>query len=303
MGEGVFENCIYLAVAEVKAQISILPKTTFKGCRLLQTVILPENISRIDEEAFADCKYMNVMDIPFSVTAIGDRAFSGCTYLTKVSLHAGLKEIGEAAFENCSSLISFEIPGTVTSVGDSLLKGCTSLETLGIYSDTDDISATITEGCTSLRSITTSAVSEKYTSVDGILLSADKSTLIIYPAGRGAAKYTLPDTVTTVDAYAFKGCDLEEVNLKNAEFIAMNAFEGASKLHTVSAKNAVYLGYAAFKDCISLTDITFTGDLEEIGSLCFSGCIILKSVSVSQTTEIADDALDSITTVKYIDEE
>ena len=83
----------------------------------------------------------------------------------------------------------------------------------------------------------------------------------------------------------------------------MNAFEGASRLHTVSAKNVCYLGYAAFKDCISLTDVTFTEDLEEIDSLCFSGCIILKSVSVPQAAQISDDAFDSITTVKYIDKE
>ena len=42
--------------------------------------------------------------------------------------------------------------------------------------------------------------------MDGVLLNKEKTTLILYPAGKTDEKYLIPDTVTTVSSGAFDGC-------------------------------------------------------------------------------------------------
>ncbi|MGN1166515.1 MAG: leucine-rich repeat protein [Lachnospiraceae bacterium] len=44
---------------------------------------------------------------------------------------------------------------------------------------------------------------DNYTVVDGVLFSKDMTTLYKYPSGKKDTSYTVPDTVTTIESYAF----------------------------------------------------------------------------------------------------
>ncbi len=303
LGEGAFEGCISLVSIKLEAQIKSLPKRLFKGCDVIQTAVLPEKLQVIGEEAFMNCSYMPMVNIPFGVTEIGERAFSGCTYLERATLPTGITAVGAEAFADCASLKAFDFPTTVTSIGEGVLRGCSSLEVLGIYADTDEFTAIMTEGCTSLKKIVTSNFSTKYAAVDGVLFNADKTTLLIYPAAKGVAEYILPDTVMTVDSYAFKGCDLQSVDINNAEMVMMNAFEGCNSLHTVVADNVYLVGYGAFLDCTSLYSVTFSPELSEIGGLAFSGCPILRSITLPKAADISDDSFESSTVIEYFEKD
>ena len=126
------------------------------------------------------------------VTDITGWVFSSCSNLTKVTLPEGLISIGENAFLFDRALTSLHIPSTVESITGNPLGDCGS----------------ITE-------ITVAAGNTHYTSVDGVLFTADMTRLVAFPAARTGA-YTVPSSVTVIGNSAFRTSDLSAVTLPDA---------------------------------------------------------------------------------------
>jgi hypothetical protein len=84
-----------------------------------------------------------------------------------------------------------------------------------------------------------------FRSVDGVLFNKDQSMLILYPAGRTAESYTIPDSVTSIGD--FSGC--------------------ASLTSIVIPAGVTDIGYGAFENCASLTTITVDGANPSFSSL------------------------------------
>ena len=58
------------------------------------------------------------------------------------------------------------------------------------------------------------------TSVDGVLLSKDEKTLVLYPERNNAnGSYTVPSTVTRIDTLAFQNSRIASINLSNVQRI------------------------------------------------------------------------------------
>lgn len=67
-----------------------------------------------------------------------------------------------------------------------------------------------------LTEIIVAANNPKYISIDGVLFSKDKTTLIKYPGGRTSDNYTVPNYVKKIGDYAFAYCkNLNNVVLQN----------------------------------------------------------------------------------------
>ena len=92
--------------------------------------------------------------------------------------------IDEKAFFGNTDIKAFQIPSTLTSIGNMAFGGCTSL----VYISVDK-------------------ANKAFCDVDGILYSADKSTLIHYPASCGASSLTLSAKVRRISDMAFYDCD------------------------------------------------------------------------------------------------
>ena len=302
MGAGVFEGCSSLSAPEIKAQITALPEKTFKGCSSMSFVSLPDTITKIGDEAFYGCENLQSTNIPFGVTSIGQRAYYGCAALETIALPSGVTDIGENAFESCRAARSIVLPASVSSLGDGALKNCTSLESLGLYCDVDGISGRLVEGCSSLKSVSTSSFSTKYTTFGGVLLSADRTELIIFPAASEDGTYILPSTVTTVAAYAFMGAQFTEARLYNAEMIGMSAFEGCENLISVTGERVSNIGYGAFKNCGKLSDLNFTENLKSVDSEAFAGCESLTEVELFEGVSLSDTAFEEDVKIIYPEE-
>lgn len=129
---------------------------SFKSCRSLGKIILPETIERIGKSAFGGCDGLSSISvkegnpnydsrdecnaiietktntlilgstnskIPYGITCIGDNAFSG-KGLTSIKIPDSVTCIGNYAFSGCSGLTSIEIPNSVTSIGYNAFDGC-----------------------------------------------------------------------------------------------------------------------------------------------------------------------------------
>jgi hypothetical protein len=214
------------------------------------------------------------------VTRIGDYAFHSLTSLTTITIPNSVTRIGNQAFQFCISLTSVSIPNSVTSIGNYAFSSCTSLS-----------------------SITVDALNSFYSSVDGVLFNKSQTLLIQCPGGK-AGSYTIPNSVTSIGAYAFISCaNLASVTIPNSvTSIGDAAFQICASLTSVTIPNSVTsIGVAAFYSCTSLTSVTIPDTVTSIGNGAFVGCTSLTSVALpNSVTSVGNGAFGSCTSLNAI---
>ena len=120
---------------------------------------------------------------------------------------------GEATITDCDTAISgaVTIPSSlggypVTSIGSFAFYNCTSLSSITIPDSVTSIGNYAFSNCTSLTSIWVDANNPAYSSdSSGVLINKDKTSLIHVPRALIGA-YKIPDSVTSIGNYAFRGC-------------------------------------------------------------------------------------------------
>lgn len=127
--------------------------------------------------------------------------------------------IGVAAFYGCTDLVSVTIPDSVTSIGDSAFSDCSVLTEIDVDEGND-----------------------AYSDIDGVLFDKLQIILIQYPCGKTDTEYSVPDSVTTIGAFAFLSCE---------------------SLSSITIPDSVTsIGWGVFADCTKFTDVYY-GDNEE----------------------------------------
>lgn len=84
----------------------------------LESVVLPDQVKRIEESTFLGCKNLKKVTFGKNVTYIGDGAFAQCKSLKTIKLPKNLKEIDSSAFV-VTSLKEVTIPDSVVKIGRS----------------------------------------------------------------------------------------------------------------------------------------------------------------------------------------
>ena len=291
----------------IKNGVTSIGDWVFYNCSSLTSITIPNSVTSIGNWVFRDCTSLTSVAIPTCVTSIGDGVFYCCESLTSIEVSnnnenysstdgvlfnknkselitypAGktdseyaipnsVTSIGSYAFFDCESLTSVTIPNSVTNIGVYAFYGCKSLTSVTIPNSVTSICSDAFFDCTSLKSIEVSDNNKNYSSVDGVLFNKDKTELIKYPSSKTDNTYEIPDSVTSIGAYAFQDC---------------------SRLTSVTIPNSVTsIGYGAFLGCSSLTSVTIPDSVISIGDYAFSYCESLTSVTIpNSVTGIGSNA-------------
>ncbi len=210
------------------------------------------------------CEYISDIKsviIGEGVTTIGVGAFIECWNLTNISIANTVTSIGVSAFENCQNLIEINIPTNLKSIGSEAFNWCRSIEAITIPKSVTNIGEFAFIGCSSLTSITVDEENSIYSSDSfGVLFDKNKTKLIQYPTGSNMISYTVPDSVTEIQDYAFaNNSNLEELMISDRVTI---------------------IGEGVFEDCTGLTNVMLPDSLTSIGDCAFSGCFALADVII-----------------------
>ena len=142
------------------------------------------------------------------------------------------------------------------------------------------------DGCLSLKAIDVSEENPCFCSVDGVLYSKDRKTLIRYPIKKDGETYDVPDGVKEVSYNAFKGCSqLKSVTLpEKVKRIAAWTFDGCSALENVVIPPRVKeIGFSAFGRCSSLKSLVLPDGVKSIDMSAFVDCSSLTSIVIPES--------------------
>ena len=262
-------------------------------------------LTLIGDSAFSGCSRLTSVTIPDSVTSIGEYAFVGCSVLTSVTIPDSVTSIGDFAFDGCSGLTSVTIPDSVTSIGDYAFNGCSNLKDIYI--------SNVETWCkiSGLKNLMYYGTFNKNLYLNGTLINdlviPDGVTSIGDYAFRGCSgltSVTIPDSVTSIGDYAFSGCSgLTSVTIPDSViYIGYSAFYGCSGLTSVTIPDGVTsIDYYAFEGCSGLTSVTIPNSVTSIGECAFGGCSGLTSVTIPDSvTSIGKCAFYSCSKLKDI---
>lgn len=209
----------------------------------------------IDAEIHLPSSYLGI-----PVTSIGYRAFAQNPNLTKVIVPYGYVSMGEQAFYLCGNLETIMISSTVTAIIP------------GVFDE-----------CHHLKDLIVDAENPVYTSLDGVLFDKEVTTIRLYPNGKTATEYVIPETVATIGNGAFFRCTaLTGIILPAATVtIEDNAFFGCTNLLSIEIPFGVTsIGLRAFCQCYSLTGLILPGSVTTIGFEAFKLCIELTDIFI-----------------------
>ena len=292
IGEDVFAYRSNITSITMPDSITSIGACAFETCWDLTSITMSDSLKSISVRMFWGCDSLASITIPDSVTSIDKSAFAGCDSLTSIIIPDGVQQIGEMAFEGCSNLTYITIPEEVKEIGEMAFVDCSSLENI-IVDDGNSV----------------------YSSVDGNLLSKDKTVLIQYAPGKKNESYIVPDTVNTIEYFAFGHCNLTSITIsENVTDIGIGALAICGNLEeesfapsltniTVEEGNPNYSsvdGNLFNKDKTKLiqyanakvdTSYTIPDGVTSIGDYAFAVCSNLTSITIPDgVTNIGDGA-------------
>lgn len=241
--------------------------------------------------------------VPEGVTDITGSAFFSADMLKRVTLPESLVSIGWDAFFYCESLESINLPEGLASIGDDAFGLCAKLRSVTLpaaFSDTDSLPFRY---CTGLKEISVSPANTAFAVQDGMLFTADMTTLLLCPIGLEKADVTVPEGVRTLAPYALSGCEMSAVSLPSSlRTIRYNAFAECLNLTSVTLPEGVEsLEDSVFFSCVSLTSVQMPDTVTQMDTGCFYMCTSLSDIRLSRgLTELDSFMFDSCDALKEI---
>ncbi len=290
-------GCIGSTISETVTKIG---ESAFAG-RNIQSFTVPERIKEIGSFAFEGCRMLETLNLPENLCMDSFNIVAGCSSLKEVKIPYGVKRLVEA-FSGCTSLTEVAIPESVTNL-DCAFMNCTSLKTCVVPQSVFTLEGTF-KGCTSLESVDISGVTElnTFSSALGIIPTFYKCTSL--------KEIKFGSCLNTIEEETFYGCtSLQSIELPDGvKVIGNSAFARCSSLKEISLpQSLIKIGKGAFSQCTALQSISIPDTVTSLGKdeyssgTVFSGCTALKKVKLPNGVTYLADMFKGCTALESIE--
>ena len=127
IGETAFWRCTALTSVTIPNRVATIGSRAFMECRSLTSITIPDSVTSIGFAAFSNCGSLASVTLPKGIASISESAFADCHSLTSVTIPDSVTLIGNGAFARCDGLTSVTIPASVAGIGDYAFDGCAKL--------------------------------------------------------------------------------------------------------------------------------------------------------------------------------
>lgn len=323
-------NAVYISNIESWCSISFGPENSnplscahnlYLNKRLVEELIIPDSVEKIESWAFAGCSSLKSIEIPDSVTYIGEYAFLGCSGVKKMEIPNSIQGmgIGGGAFISCGGLVSVKLPDGLTYIMTDTFNGCCSLVNIDIPDSVIQISDFAFSGCSSLANIkilnpdcsiydfdstipsnttifgydnsTAQAYAEKYSRKFISLGEApeEPAEVLSGNCGKYGSNVTFvldSDGILTISGSGDM-CDYGITDKTGAPWV-----DYRDKIKSVVIMDGVTrIGMSAFGDCQNLISVKIPIGLTSIGHSAFRLCTSLESIELPLTVTELEGAV------------
>ncbi len=259
--------------------------------RSLVAVTLTQPISKLENYAFYACPGLERVTLP-ELTVIGNYAFAGCDSLATFDL-SEIEQLGSYAFSR-SGLVCLSVPEGWTVIPAGAFQGCAALREITLPTTLNEISKNAFSECTALAQLSCPAALSRIgegafsmcTALTRVELPAVMSKIGSRAFASSAVQVvTMPETLETLDSYAFSGCNsLTEITLpRTMQTVGEGAFSECARLrHVALPATLSSLASDAFRNCTSLASVQMPTALTHMGDSVFSGCSSLGEIVIPE---------------------
>ncbi len=220
------------------------------------------------------------------VVAVGENAFLGNDIITSVIISEGVERIEMCAFSNCEALSSVSLPDSLTYIGYNAFSSSRNLSNITVPKNVSHIGEGAFYYC-DVEAIYVDDENVSYCSIDGVLFTKDKTTVLAYPRGKQDSNgmyyysYALPEGTLNIGGHAFAGCyRLRGIALPDSLVsIGAYAFDNCYNLKNIAIpENVQNIKTEAFRSCRNLNSVYIPASVTYLSADTFSYCESLVGV-------------------------
>lgn len=250
----------------------------------LKTLKLPEDIEQIGKSAFSFSFHLDEMNFPANLKGVDPYAFNCSGLKGDIVLPDNLEEVGNYAFYNMESIKKVTIPGSIREIGDFAFRN-SNIEELDLRQASIEKVGLEAFGVNEFKEVflgnTTLEQWSGWTFVGCGFLE----------------KVILGEGVTTIPIGMFSNCPITDINFPSTlKSIGEMALNGSMMRKVELNEGFESLGAYAFTDNLQLEEVILPATLKTIGSDCFYGGRLLRTIVVkAQVPPVCDS--DNMVTV------
>ncbi len=274
----------------------------FEGCASLKSVIIDENLTKLDYRMFNKCYNLATVTVSGNEAVEGFADFSNITTTTKAATSgyyslfasAGFKVVDISKMTSNTDYLFYQMPNlekVIISAASAMLGNCMFYQ------------------CSSLRTVTYPVVNG-YAGEDGCVTLPEGLSFMGYKSGSGTFEGTAIEKVIIPKSVKVLGTTATAASASSS----VNLFKNCTSLTTVTLHNALTKFSASiFEGCTNLTTVNYrdaqgniTGEnnavtlpkaITQFGRKMFYGCTSITSVTTDSTAKLDNSMFENCTSL------